>query len=278
MKGEIMGKVISICNQKGGVGKTTTTIALAAALKMKGYKVLAIDCDDGNASLTKNLGFEPDEIGSTLTDLMMFQYLERDVVPEINKSILHSEEGFDVIASDSKLAGMTNMLSAAPMETKNVVLKKILKNIKDDYDYVIIDTAPTLNVLIINALAAADEVVIVTQSQAAAEAAVGELIQTIISTKQHINPAIRIKGLLINMLDTRTRYEKDKSEYINDTYSELGMRVFESKIPRAVAAAKCVDAHKSILTYDIKSPASQAYIQFAEEMLAKKSVSQNETN
>lgn len=264
-----MSKVIAICNQKGGVGKTTTTIALAAALKRKGFKVLAIDCDDGNASLTKNLGFDPDNLESTLTDLLMFQYLGRNIGQELEKSILHHEdEGIDVIAADSSLAGMTNTLSAAPVEKRNIVLTNIIDKIKNMYDYILIDTAPTLNVLVINALTATDEVVIVTQSQAAAEEAVGELIQTIINVKKNINSKIIIKGLLITMMDTRTKYEKEKSDYINNTYSELGMRVFKNPIPRAVAAAKCVDERKSILLYDSKSPASEAYLHLADELVS----------
>lgn len=267
-------KVIAICNQKGGVGKTTTALAIAAVLAKCGHRVLAVDCDDGNASLTKNLGYDVDHLKTTLTDLLLFQAMQRDISQLISEAILESAEQFDVLPADSQLAGAANILAngsqqdAAP---KNKVMRNVVQKIQDvcDYDYIIIDTAPTLNVLFINALAAADEVVIVTQSQPAAEAAIGELLQTIIQVKQLINPKIIVRGLLVTMLDTRTKYEKEKSNHINDTYSELGMRVFENKIPRAIAAVKCVDARQSIIAYDTNNPAAQAYYRFVNDELRK---------
>lgn len=262
-----MKKVIAICNQKGGVGKTTTSIATAVALAGKGYKVLAIDCDDGNASMTKNLGYKPAALKSTLTDLLMFRFLDRDIDALLAETILHHEEGIDVLPADNQLAGMTNTLSSSGDENKNQVLAGVIEKVKDNYDYIILDTAPTLNVLFLNALAASDEVIIVTQSQKAAEDAIGELIQTVIKVKQRINPSIIIKGLLVTMLDNRTKYEKCRSEAINETYSDLGMKVFANKIPRGISAVKCVEAQQSVLKYDPKGSVAIAYAAFVNELL-----------
>lgn len=266
-KGEKMKKVIAICNQKGGVGKTTTAIALAVALAQRGNKVLAVDCDDGNSSMTKNLGYKPEDLKATLTDLLMFQFLNRDIQPILDETILNHAEGIDLIPADNQLAGMTNTLSASGAEEKNQVLKNVLDKVKVSYDYIILDTAPTLNVLFLNALAATDEVIIVTQSQKAAEDAIGELIQTVIKVKQRINPGIIIKGLLVTMLDNRTKYEKYRSEAINETYSDLGMKVFANKIPRGISAVKCVEAQQSVLKYDPKGSVATAYAAFVEELL-----------
>ncbi len=264
-----MGKVIAICNQKGGVGKTTTTLSTAVALARKGFKVLTIDCDDGNAGLTKQLGYDNEEIQYTLTDLLLFEFYNRmDMIPGlIDDCILKHDEGIDVIIADNKLAEITNNLASAQDEKKRETLLRIIDRIRGKYDYIILDTAPTLNILFVNALAATDEVVVVTQSQGAAEAAIGELIQTVINVKERINPSIIIKGLLINMVDNRTKYEKDKSQLIDRSYSDLGMKVFKNKIPRGIAAAKSFDEKKSIFAFDSKSPVAEAYANFAEELI-----------
>lgn len=265
-----MGKVIAICNQKGGVGKTTTALSTAVALSKDEYKVLVIDCDDGNAGLTKQLGYDSDRIEYTLTDLLLFEFYNRmDMLPNlIDSCILHHSEGIDVITADNKLAEITNNLASAQDENKRKTLSRILNKIRDRYDYILLDTAPTLNILFVNALAATDEVVVVTQSQGAAEAAIGELIQTVINVKERINPSIIIKGLLINMVDNRIKYEKDKSQLIDRSYSDLGMKVFKNKIPRAIAAAKSFDENKSIFSFDARSPVAIAYKNFAEELIS----------
>lgn len=262
-------KVLAISNQKGGVGKTTSVIAFGAVLAEKGYKVLLVDCDDSNPNLTKFLGVnEPEKQESTLTDLMLFTMLDRDITSEINKTIIKHSEGMDFIPADNKLAGITNHLnSLQDSEKKHKALLKILNVLKGKYDYIILDAAPALNTLSVNVLASANEVIIATQPQGAAENGIGELIQTIINVKNNVNPEIIIKGLLITMVDKRTNYNKDKAGKITEAYTELGMKVYKTQIPRAVKAEECMEAGQSILKYDPKGKVTEAYRSLVEEYL-----------
>lgn len=262
-------KVIAISNQKGGVGKTTSAIALGVGLADKGYKVLLIDGDDtGNPSLTKFLGQNPKALETTLTDLMMFTLFDRSIDDELMKAVIKNDEGIEFIPADNKLPGITNELTGFQDEDKKKkIITIILDKLKDKYDYIIMDAAPSLNILSINILAAADEVIIATQSQGASESGIGELMQTIIKLRNNINPKLTIRGLLITMVDNRTNYSKEKAANITSAYTELGMRVFKACIPRAVKAEKCPDAGQSILKYDPDGKVAAAYRQLVEEYL-----------
>lgn len=263
------GKTIAICNQKGGVGKTTTAIALGAALTLKGKRILLVDCDDSNPTLTKTLiTGNPTELPCTLVDLMLFTILERDIKDELPKAIYHHDEGFDILPATNKLPGITTNLNAQQdTNIKNQALAIILSLMKEQYDYIIIDAAPALNTLSINVLAAADEVIIATQAQDAAEAGICEFMQTVSNVKKMINPTLLIRGLLITMEDNRTNYSKKTAKRIATEYTDLGMKVFDAHIPRAVKGEEYMKSGSSIISYDPKGKVSTAYIAFSSEYL-----------
>ena len=262
-------KIIAICNQKGGVGKTTTAITLSAALTAKGKRVLLVDCDDSNPTLTKALvSKDPSSLPSTLVDLMLFTMLDRSIADELTKAIHHHNEGFDVLPATAKLAGITmNLNVQQDNELKNRCLAAVLAQIKSDYDYIIIDAAPALNTLSVNIMAATDEVIIITQAQDAAEEGIAELIGTVSNVRRTINPDIIIKGLLITMEDNRTNYSKQTSAKIQNDYTALGMKVFCSHIPRAVKAEEFMRSGQSLLAYAPKGKVTDAYLAFADEFL-----------
>jgi cellulose biosynthesis protein BcsQ len=232
-----MSKVIAIANQKGGVAKTTTAISMGAGLTERGFKVLLIDVDDsGNPSLSKGLGItEPQK---SLTDLMLFRILQRDIIEELQSVIVRHQEGMDIIPADHTLPGITDALNGVQDEgRKRGILREIVDRVKGDYDYVLLDAAPALNLMSINVLTAADEVIITTQPQGASEEGILELLQVAMQVRANMNPELIVRGLLITMLDVRTNYNKDKAMKMANGYTELGMKVFTTRIPRAVSAS-----------------------------------------
>lgn len=288
---ENKARIIAICNQKGGVGKTTTAISLAASLSKADKRVLLVDCDDSNQTLTKALvSSDPSQLPATLANLMLFAIMEMETEMDsmLPKAICHhEEEGYDVLPSTIKLAGVTNTLNALTstysveekekdqaekdLDVKNYCLATVLShaNAYGDYDYIIIDAASALNTMSINVLAAADEVIIVTQAQDAAEKGIVELIQTVDKVKKGINPDITIGGLLITMVHNGAKSSKATAHDIADRYAPLGIHVF-STIPRATDAELFVRSGKSILTYKPRSKVTDAYKQFANEFLLEK--------
>ena len=287
---ENKARVIAICNQKGGVGKTTTAISLAASLSSADKKVLLVDCDDSNPTLTKALVAEDtSELPATLVNLMLFTIMEMEAEMDsiLPKAIYHHEEGYDVLPSTIKLAGVTNTLNALAstysveekekdqaekdFDIKNHCLTTVLShaNTYGDYDYIIIDAAPALNTMSINVLAAANEVIIVTQAQDAAEKGIVELIQTVSNVKKGINPDISIGGLLITMLHNGAKSSKATAQDITNDYAALGIHIYPP-IPRSTAAEQYVRSGKSILSYDPRSKVTAAYKQFANEFLLEK--------
>lgn len=262
-----MGKVIAICNQKGGVGKTTTAIAMGAALAERGYKVLLVDADDsGNPSLTKSL-IEDEKITKTLTDLMLFRILDRDIGDEIKDCVYKHKERMHFIPADNKLPGVSTALSSVPEERKRLILREVIDQVKSEYDYVILDAAPSLNIVSLNVLGAADEVIITTQPQGAAEEGILELLQTALQVKDRFNKELTVRGLLITMVDSRTNYNKEKAEKMTSDYTDWGMKVFRIRIPRAVVAESCVEKKLSVLRYAPESKPAMAYRAFITEYL-----------
>ena len=261
-------KVVAICNQKGGVGKTTTVISLGAGLAEKGYRVLLIDLDDsGNPSLTKALGVKDEE--TTVTDLLLASLLKEDIAAVAERAIQPHSEGMDVIAADNKLPGIPDAMGMVPGIDKRFVLKKVMDIIKEkySYDYILIDSAPFLNIMTVNIFVVADKLIITSQPQIASEAGIEELLITAENVRADANPGLAVMGVIITMMDNRTKYNRGKALEMAEAYNERKIRVFESRIPRSVAAEQCMEEKISVLKYQPKGKVATAYRAFVEEFL-----------
>lgn len=257
-----MGKVIAIANQKGGVGKTTTTVNLGIGLVNEGKKVLLIDCD-AQGSLTESLGFQnPDEMKITLSTLMGKIMNEEDI--EKGEGVLYHNEGVDLIPANIELSGMDTALVTAMNRER--ILKNYIDSVKDNYDYVLIDCTPSLGMLTINSLAAADEVIIPVQSHYLPAKGLEQLLTTVGKVKRHINPELKIGGILLTMVDNRTNYAKAVSRVIRLNYGNH-LTIYKTEIPHSIKAAETSSVGKSIYTYDKGGKAADAYKNFTKEVL-----------
>ncbi len=254
--------VIAVVNQKGGTAKTTSVENLGIGLAREGKKVLLVDTDP-QGSLTISLGYpRPDELEVTLFDLLNKTINEDSVTA--GEGILHQAEGIDLIPANISLAG----LEVALVNTMNRerILKQFLEPIKVNYDYVLLDCMPSLGMLTVNALAAADAALVPVQANYLSAKGLEQLLQTINKVKRQINPKLRIEGILLTMVDGRTNYGREISSLIRDTYGGH-IKIFNSEIPRSVRAAEISAEGKSIFLHDPKGKVAEAYQNLTKEVM-----------
>lgn len=252
-----MGKVIAVTNQKGGVGKTTTGINLAASLARNQRSVLLIDLDpQGNASVGSGINKEQQEI-ATVYDVLM-------ETATAEEAIVSTSDNYDLIPANGDLAGaQVELIDELGRELR---LKNALRNVREHYDYVLIDCPPSLNLLTINALTAADTVMIPMQCEYFALEGLSDLVNTIKKIRTALNPGLSIEGLLRTMFDSRNTLSQEVSEQLQ---AHFGDKVYRTIIPRNVRVAEAPSHGLPVCAYDASSRGAQAYLELAGEMLQR---------
>ena len=255
--------VIAVVNQKGGTAKTTTCENLGIGLANEGKKVLLVDIDP-QGSLTIALGNKrPDDLPVTLADLMMKVMMEQPI--KEREGILSNAEGVDLIPANITLSGLE--VSLVNTMSRERVLKEYLDTVRKEYDYIILDCMPSLGMLTLNALAAADQLIIPVQSDFLSAKGLEQLLGTVAKVRRQINPKLKIEGILLTMVDSRTTYAKEISKLIRDTYGGK-LKIYDVDIPRSVRAAEISAEGKSIYKHDPNGKVAAAYRTLTKEVLA----------
>ena len=252
--------VLATVNQKGGVAKTTSCINIGAAMAREGKKVLLVDTDP-QASMTISLGNQqPDQLVPTIADQMTKVMNDVPIAP--GEGILHHPEGIDLLPANIALAGTeVSLVNAMSRET---ILKQVLARNRQDYDCIIIDCMPSLGMLTINALTAADSVIIPVQAQYLPAKGLEQLLRTITRVKRQLNPKLEVDGIVLTMVDSRTTLAREINALVRKTY---GGHVFASEIPRSIKAAEISVENKSIYDHDRSGKAAVAYENLTREVL-----------
>lgn len=254
-----MSRVVAVANQKGGVGKTTSAINIAAALARTKRKVLLIDLDS-QANLTLGVGLIPDSRQRGIYDVLLGN-------ATLNEVILNNEAGFDVVVSARNLSGA--QVELLTVERREYRLKDAIDKLDREYNWILLDCPPSLNILAINALVAADSVVVPTQCEYYALQGLVELLETIKTVKRNFNPDLRLDGILRTMHDKRNKLDREVSNELGEYFSE---QVYRTIIPRNIRLAEAPSHGKSVMDYDKKCTGSIAYMAFVGELLSRESV------
>ena len=252
-----MGRIIAIANQKGGVGKTTTAINLSACLAEKGQRVLVIDIDpQGNT--TSGLGIAKDNVDNTIYEVML---QEIDISDAICKDIF---ENLDIIPSNVNLAGAE--IDLIDIENREYILKNAINTVRNNYDYVILDCPPSLSMLTVNAMTAADTVLVPIQCEYYALEGLTQLIHTINLVKKKLNPLLELEGVVFTMYDSRTNLSLQVVENVKDN---LKQNIYKTIIPRNIRLAEAPSHGKSINLYDTRSTGAESYRMLAAEVISR---------
>ena len=252
-----MGRVIAIANQKGGVGKTTTTINLSACLAEKGKKILVIDTDpQGNT--TSGLGVEKNELENTIYELIIGDCSIRDcIISDVIPNVCLVPSNVNLSAAEIELIGV---------EKKEYILKNEVDYVKDNYDFIIIDCPPSLNMLTINAMTTADSVLVPIQCEYYALEGLSQLIHTVNLVNERLNPELEMEGVVFTMYDARTNLSAQVVENVKDN---LNQHIYKTLIPRNIRLAEAPSYGLPINLYDPKSTGAEAYMLLAEELIEK---------